>query len=36
MNKVLGFIALAFAIIRKTPFGNSLTIDLAKAAVDGE
>ena len=30
------FITLAFAIIRKTPFGNSLTIDLAKAAVDGE
>ena len=23
-------------IIRKTPFGNSLTIDLAKAAIDGE
>ena len=25
-----------YSIIRKTPFGNSLTIDLAKAAVDGE
>lgn len=25
-----------YSIIRKTPFGNSLTIDLAKAAIDGE
>ena len=25
-----------YEIIRKTPFGNSLTIDLAKAAIDGE
>lgn len=25
-----------YSIIRKTPFGNSPTIDLAKAAIDGE
>lgn len=25
-----------YGIIRNTPFGNSLTLDMAKAAIDGE